>query len=263
MKKALLVVSFGTSHEDTRRKTIDRIEAALAAAFPDRSLYRAWTSGMIIRKLAKNGTQINTVSEAMEAMLRDGVTDLLVQPTHILNGVENDNMIRDISAYCDRFERLEFAAPLLSSDDDMQRVVEIFADRFSDLSEDTALVLMGHGTSHYVNPVYAALDYRFKECGHDSVFVATVEAYPALENLIALLKAQSRIRKVLLTPFMIVAGDHAKNDMSGDEEDSWKNQLAKAGYSVECCVRGLGEYDEICDLLVDHARQADRGTAEG
>lgn len=261
-KKALLAVSFGTSHADTRAKTIDKLESALTEAFPDRKLYSAWTSGMIIRKLAKEGTVVYTVRQAVEAMLRDGITDVLVQPTHVLNGVENDIMIDDVNAYRDQFERIVFADPLLTTDDDMEQVAQIIADAFADLPSDTALVLMGHGTSHYVNPVYAALDYRFKQMGKSNFFVGTVEAYPAFDHLVAQLRENSEIKKVVLTPFMIVAGDHAKNDMAGDEEDSWKTQLVNNGYAVECCIKGLGEYDAIGKIFINHAKQADARTEQ-
>lgn len=259
VKKAILAVSFGTSHNDTREKTIDRIENALAAAFPDRQLYRAWTSGMIIRKVkARDGVDLMTVKEAAERMLADGVEDVIVQPTHILNGVENDIMTDTLRQYRDRFRAVRIAAPLLTSDEDVAAVVDILSDKYGPLEPDTALVFMGHGTTHYVNTVYAALDYRFKDRGYENLYMGTVEAYPALENVLGMIRSRPEIKKVVLAPFMIVAGDHAKNDLSGDDEDSWKSVFTAAGYEVRCELKGIGEFDEIAKILVDHAKQAEQ-----
>ena len=262
-KKAILVVSFGTSHADTREKTIDRIEKAVQEAFPDRQLYRAWTSGMIRRKLQKTcGIEIDSVSEAMERMQRDGVTDVLVQPTHILNGVENDLMKEDILAAAGNFEAVRTGTPLLSEDADLAEAVRAVAAEFSDLADDEALILMGHGTDHHANAVYAALDYRFHDLGYENIFVGTVEAYPMLENAVRRKRALPRLKRVVLAPFMIVAGDHAQNDMAGEEEDSWQNILQRQGYPTRCVIRGLGEYPQMIALLVDHAKKAEKETPQ-
>ena len=259
-KKALLVVSFGTSHADTRERTIDRIESALASALPERELYRAWTSGMIIRKLRKEqGIIVPTVTEAMEKMHSDGVTDVLVQPTHILNGIENDIMTREIDCWQDKFEKITFSTPLLTDEEDCRLTVEAIARELRPSEGDTALVLMGHGTEHYTNPVYAALDYRFKEMGYDNVFMGTVEAYPSVENTLNTVRKNSRIKNIVLAPFMIVAGDHAKNDMAGDEDDSWKSIFENAGYNTQCVLKGLGEFQPFVDIFVKHAREAEKG----
>ena len=207
--KALLVVSFGTSHHDTREKTIDQIEAYLGQSFPDRKVYRAWTSGMIIQKLRREGIETDTVPDALERMLRDRITDVLIQPTHLLNGIENDQMLRQAEAYRSRFQNLRIGAPLLTSDRDLQRVAEILTAQFPNLGEEEAVLLMGHGTEHDANAVYAALDYRFKDMGRDRFYMATVEGYPALEQALRQMKANQRLQKVYLVPFMIVAGDHA------------------------------------------------------
>lgn len=258
-KKALLVVSFGTSHADTRERTIDRIESALASALPERELYRAWTSGMIIRKLRKEqGIIVPTVTEAMEKMHSDGVTDVLVQPTHILNGIENDIMTREIDCWQDKFEKITFSTPLLTDEEDCRLTVEAIARELRPSEGDTALVLMGHGTEHYTNPVYAALDYRFKEMGYDNVFMGTVEAYPSVENTLNTVRKNSRIKNIVLAPFMIVAGDHAKNDMAGDEDDSWKSIFENAGYNTQCVLKGLGEFQPFVDIFVKHAREAEK-----
>lgn len=133
-------------------------------------------------------------------------------------------------------------------------IVNAICQEFSNLPEDCALILMGHGTSHYANDVYAALDYRFKDLGFSNIHLATVEGYPTLENVTRMVKEQGA-KKVILTPFMIVAGDHARNDMSGEDEDSWKNQFLAAGYDVECRMKGLGEYPAIQDMLIRHVTE--------
>ncbi len=256
-KKALLVVSFGTSHHDTREKTIDRIEAHLAHAFPDRRVYRAWTSGMIIRKLRQEGLEIDTVSDALERMLADGVTDVVVQPTHLLNGVENDAMLRETEGFRKRFWRLRIGAPLLTAQEDLEKMAGILTEQFPHLQEEEAVLFMGHGTEHHADTVYAALDYRFKDMGKDRFYMATVEGYPTLEQALRQMETQPGLKRVYLVPFMIVAGDHAKHDMAGDEPDSWKNLVAQAGYEPRCICRGLGELEAVWELLEDHVRQAE------
>lgn len=254
-KKAILVVSFGTSFPDTCKKTIDVIEQRIGEHFSDYKIYRAWTSKMIMAKLlARDNIKINNVTEAMEQMIADGITEMIVQPTHVINGIENDLMKEDALAFKNHFERITFGDPLLTTQQDHVEIVNAICQEFSDLPSDCALILMGHGTSHYANDVYAALDYRFKDLGHDNIHLATVEGYPTLENVIRLVKEQGA-KKVILTPFMIVAGDHARNDMSGEDEDSWKNQFQAAGYEVECCLKGLGEYPAVQNMLIRHVTE--------
>lgn len=255
-KKAILVVSFGTSYENTRKLTIEAIEHDIADAFPACPTYRAWTSKMIIAKLKKrDGLTIHTVKEALEQMLLDGITDVIVQPTHVINGIENDQMKADALSFRDRFSSIVFGNPLLTTEEDNQAIVRVVADEFRDMDPDTALVLMGHGTEHYANTVYAALDYRFKDTGHKNIFLGTVEAYPALDSL---LRAADSFhpKKIVLAPFMIVAGDHAQNDLAGADPDSWMNRLSSEGYEVTPVLKGLGEYPQVRQILVEHVQQA-------
>ena len=261
-KKAILVVSFGTSFPETREKTIDRIEADIAAAYPDYTLYRAWTSKMILAKLRKrDGIVIPTVTEAVEQMIADGVEELLVQPTHIINGVENDLMKQDVLAKQDAFRKIAFGDPLLTTTEDNAAVIEAVMAEFGDLKAGEALVLMGHGTTHYANTVYAALDYTFKDLGYPRTFLGTVEAYPSLESLKKQLRALAP-KKLILAPFMVVAGDHATNDMSGEDEDSWRSQFETEGYEVACVLKGLGEYRKVRELYVAHAEAARKSLEE-
>lgn len=253
-KKGLLVVSFGTSVNETREKTIDMIEDTFREAFPEYALYRAWTSKMIIKKIKKrDGVQIDTVTEAIEHMFLEGITDVVVQPTHVINGIENDQMIADVLAHEDRFHSICFGEPLLTSEEDAKAVVEAVMEEFQDLPKGEALVLMGHGTTHYANSIYAALDYRLKDMGYPHAFLGTVEAYPSLENLMKMVQAYGA-KKVTLAPFMVVAGDHALHDLSGEDPDSWRSQFEKAGFEVHCVLKGLGEYEGIRRLYVKHVK---------
>ena len=254
--KGLLVVSFGTSYPETRKKNIEHLETLLAAAFPDRIFYRAYTSGIIRKKLwERDQILISGVKEAVQAALKDGITDLLVQPTHIMNGIENDQMKEDILSLGTYFDRISFGDPLISSTEDQFAVIEALMEEMPCLSDQEALVFMGHGSTHHANTLYAALDYAFKQAGHPGVYVGTVEAYPDVHAVLAQLRGKD-IRRVYLTPFMLVAGDHASNDLAGEEADSWNSLFKAEGYQTSCILKGLGEYDGICDLYVRHARQA-------
>ena len=251
-RKAILVVSFGTSYAATRKVTIEAIEKDIAEAYPDYKLYRAWTSKMILAKLKKrDNLHINNVKEAMEEMIADGITDVIIQPTHVINGIENELMKEDALSYQESFHSIRFGTPLLTSEEDNQTVIDTIAGEFSYLKEDEVLVLMGHGTTHYSNAIYAALDYAFKDKGHPNIFLGTVEAYPSMLSLMKMVKAYAP-KKVVLAPFMIVAGDHAKNDMAGDDPESWYSQFVQEGFQVESVLKGLGEYEGIRRLFVKH-----------
>lgn len=255
-KKAILVVSFGTSYHATRRLTIDAIEQEIADSYPDYELYRAWTSKMIIAKLKKRDQiHVFNVREAMEQMMKDGITDVVIQPTHVINGIENDLMKEDALSYREHFQSIRFGTPLLTTEKDSQDVVQAVAEEFSDLKKDEVLVLMGHGTTHYANSIYAALDYTFKDFGYKNIFLGTVEAYPSMQSLLRLVK-EYQPKRVILAPFMIVAGDHARNDMAGDDPESWLCQFRDCGFEVEPVLKGLGEYPKIRSMFVSHIADA-------
>ena len=254
-KRAILAVSFGTSFEETRKKTIDRIEDDIRAAYPEDALYRAWTSKMILKKLQKrDNLHICNVKEAMEEMIHDGITDLIVQPTHVINGIENDLMKEDVLSYSEHFDSISFGTPLLSSEQDNREVIEALMDDWRCLPKDEVLVLMGHGTTHFANAIYAALDYTFKDMGYHNVFLGTVEAYPSMETLMKQVVSFAP-KKVHLAPFMIVAGDHARNDMAGDDPESWRCQFEASGFPVECHLKGLGEYEGIRKVFLRHVEE--------
>jgi sirohydrochlorin cobaltochelatase len=255
-KKAILVVSFGTSINESREKTIDIIEENIQKAHPGYRVYRAWTSKMIIRKLQRrDNTHIFTVAEAMEQMIKDEMEELVVQPTHIINGIENDIMKEEVESYSEHFKTIVFGTPLLTTTEDNESVIQAVAKEFSDIPKDEVVVWMGHGSSHAANCVYETLDYSFKDFGYENMFMGTVEAYPSLEELMKQVK-NYQPQKVHLAPFMVVAGDHAQNDMAGDEPDSWKSQFESEGFDVVCHIKGLGELNSIRNIYLDHVEQA-------
>lgn len=255
-KKAVLVVSFGTSYNESREKTIGAVEEKVAQAFPDYDQKRAFTSQTIIDKLADRDNEIiDNVTQAMDKLVQEGYGSVVIQPTHVMNGKEYDEMKELTAPYEDKLS-IKYGKPLLTSSEDYEELANGIISETPQVSEEgTAVVLMGHGTEHFANSAYAALDYRFKAMGYDNVFVGTVEGYPDLDKIKTDL-AKLNPKKVVLLPLMIVAGDHATNDMAGDEEDSWKTQLKKEGYEVECVLKGLGEYTEIQDMFVEHCEDA-------
>ncbi|MCD7744887.1 MAG: sirohydrochlorin cobaltochelatase [Lachnospiraceae bacterium] len=254
-KTAILVVSFGTSYEETRKKTLDRMEDRVREQFPDVPVYRAWTSGIIRRKIEKrDGIHIPDVKSALALMAADGMTEVVVSPTHVINGIENDRMLEEVNACRYLFSRVSVGRPLLTTQEDNRRIVQVVAQELAP-KEDEALVLMGHGTEHYANAIYAALDYQFKDMGHPNIFVGTVEAYPALESLIRSVRKRNPAR-VILAPFMVVAGDHAEHDLAGEGAASWKSCFEKAGFEVSCVLKGLGEYAGVQEMFLEHVQSA-------
>ena len=254
MKKGILVVSFGTSHLDTMEKTIEVIEKEMEERFQECNVYRAFTSGMIIRKLKRTeGISIDTVPEALSRMAADGIEDVIIQPTHIINGIENDRMMEDLMERMSLFKRIRVGKPLLSSVEDYKKAIHaVMAE--TELDDGEMLVLMGHGTDHHANSAYPTLEYTFHALGYSQVLVGTVESFPELKNVMAKLKIAEK-KKVALMPFMLVAGDHAKNDMAG-EEDSWKSQLEEEGYEVRVIMKGLGEFRGIRQIFMEHIEEA-------
>lgn len=260
MKKALLAVSFGTSHHDTLEKTIAAVERELAAAFPERTLFRAFTSGMILRKLAReDGLRIDDVPSALERLAGEGYGDVLVQPTHIINGDEYDKLRALAAGKAARFARICFGAPLLTELNDYQSCADALLAELPSPEADRAVVLMGHGTEHHANAAYALLEYVLHDRGRKDVLIGTVEGWPGLEQVLHRLEERPAVRRVELRPLMLVAGDHAKNDLAGAGADSWNSRLKAAGYETNCVLRGLGEYPGVRALFVEHARRAAGG----
>lgn len=252
-KKAILIVSFGTSHLDTLEKTIAAIEKQAAAVFPEYRIYRAFTSQMILNKLKKTkNIEIYNVLQAMKKMAADKVETVIVQPTHIINGIENDRMNEDLMTFKDSFKRIRIGKPLLSSVDDYKKSIHAVMEEVI-LAPDEILVLMGHGTEHHANSAYPTLEYTFHSLGYNQVLVGTVEGFPNLWDVMAKLEITEK-KKIVLMPFMVVAGDHAKNDMAG-EKDSWEAVMKEAGYEVRTLMTGLGEMAGIRNIFMEHIEE--------
>lgn len=255
-KPVILVVSFGTSYNDSREATIGAIEAKVAQAYPDYEVRRAFTSQIIIDKLAsRDGLVIDNVLQAMDRLVADGVRDVVVQPTHVMNGFEYDEMMEALAPYADKFDSFKVGVPLLTSSEDYKQLVTEIMAEIPAPAAGEAIVFMGHGTEHFANATYAALEYVFKDSLYPGVFIGTVEGYPDLEAVMRQVAAYGA-EKVTLYPLMIVAGDHAQNDMAGDDEDSWKMAFKGEGYEVQCVLKGLGEYEGVRQHFLRHVADA-------
>ena len=256
-KPVILVVSFGTSYNDNRDLSIGAVEQAIQAAYPDWEVRRAFTAQTIIDILdERDGIDIDNVTEAMDRLVADGVKQVVIQPTHVMNGYEYDDVVAEIAPYADQFEGFAVGAPLLTSIEDYEAVTEaLLADNEYVGSEDTAIVYMGHGTEHFANATYSQMQLMMQAAGYENVFVGTVEGFPALDNVMASVTAFGA-EKVVLYPFMVVAGDHANNDMAGDEEDTWKTAFTNAGFEVECVLEGMGQNPAIQAVYVEHVQAA-------
>lgn len=275
----LLVVSFGTSFNNSRVEDIGGIEKALIEAYPDWSVRRAFTAQIIINHVqARDGEKIDNVEQALDRAVANGVKNLVVQPTHLMHGAEYDELVDALDSYKDKFETVTVAEPLLGEvgadaivvNDDKANVAEAITaeavktagfDSLDAAKEDgTAFVFMGHGTSHSAKISYSQMATQMSDLGYDNVFIGTVEGEPeetACEAVIEAVK-EAGYTKVVLRPLMVVAGDHANNDMAGDDEDSWKSMFNASGAfeSVDCQIAGLGEIDAIQQIYVAHTKAA-------
>lgn len=258
-KKALLVVSFGVSYPDTRKLTIEACEDRIRGEFRDHDFFRAWTSRMIIKKVKEEeNLEIKFPDEIIEEIYQAGYKELLVQSLHIINGEEYDK-IRDVcSLYEGKFDKLVLGRPLLSKPDDYDQLAKIVekmvVENLGEKPEDgEVLVLMGHGTDHISHPAYVGLEHRVRMKGLP-VYIGTVEGYPDIDTVIAQLK-MSGVVKVHLRPLLLVSGVHAKTDMAGDCEGSWKNRLESAGFEVITHLEGLGQRRDIQDMFLRNLKE--------
>lgn len=251
----LLVVSFGTSFNDNRRLTIGAIEEAMEDAFPDYSVRRGFTAQIVIDHIQRrDGEVIDNMTQALDRAVDNGVKTLIVQPTHLMDGFGYNDVVDEVAQYADAFDKIVMGTPLLTSDEDFQIVAQAMVDATQQYDDGkTAVCFMGHGTEAQSNAIYAKMQKVLTDGGHVNYFVGTVEAEPSLDTVLELVKA-GNYEKVVLQPMMIVAGDHANNDMAGEDEDTWKTAFEGAGYQVECVLKGLGEYEAIRQLLVDHVK---------
>ena len=273
----LLVVSFGTSFNDSRVADIKGIEDALQAAYPDWSVRRAFTAQIIINHIqARDGEKIDNMTQALDRAVANGVKNLVVQPTHLMHGAEYDEMCEAIEAYKDQFESVSIAEPMLGEvgsdatviNADKEAVAKaITAAAVSEAGFEsleaakdagTAFVFMGHGTAHVAKVTYSQMQTQMQNLGYENVFIGTVEGEPeetACEAVIEAVKAAG-YTNVVLRPLMVVAGDHANNDMAGSEDDSWKTMFEAAGFTVDCQIHGLGEIADVQALYVAHTKAA-------
>ena len=240
MKKAILVTSFGTSHKDTRKKCLDSIQREVEEKYGNENVERAYTSGIIRRIIEKNeGVHIFDQEEGLKVLKDKGFEEIITMSLHILDGIE-------YSKLDDKFGKI--SKPLLADDEDFKKIVE--NKEFNDLEGDDAIVFMGHGTESEADYAYQKLQEEYLKAGKNNIFIATVDGKVTIKDVIEKMKGKG-FKKILLKPFMIVAGDHAKNDMSSDDEDSWKTILKNEGYEVTSVLKGMGEYEFIRKMFMD------------
>ena len=240
MKKAILVTSFGTSHRDTREKCLDSIQREVEEKYGSENVERAYTSGIIRRIIEKNeGIHIFDQKEGLKVLKDKGFEEIITMSLHILDGIE-------YSKLDDKFGKI--SKPLLADDEDFKKIVE--NKEFNDLEDDDAIVFMGHGTESEADYAYQKLQEEYLKAGKNNIFIATVEGKVTIKDVIEKMKGKG-FRNILLKPLMIVAGDHAKNDMSSDNEDSWKTMLKNEGYEVTSVLKGMGEYEFIRKMFMD------------
>ena len=253
---AIILVSFGTSFKESREATINAVTQDVQAVYAEAQVYEAYTSKMIRNKIERTeGTHIMDVGEAMQKAIDAGCKYVVLQPTHMMYGLEYNEMKELASPYVSSFDKVVYGEPLLAENDDISTVLKAVVPSLN-AGKKEAIVFMGHGTEYFSNFLYAAMDYQAKAEGYNNVFVGTVEAYPDVETVIKSVK-KGGYKNVILTPLMLVAGDHANNDMAGDDEDSWKNEFKSAGFkNVNCVVKGLGEYAGVRKLYIEHIKDA-------
>ena len=240
MKKAILVTSFGTSHRDTREKCLDLIQREVEEKYGSENVERAYTSGIIRRIIEKNeGIHIFDQEEGLKVLKDKGFEEIITMSLHILDGIE-------YSKLDDKYGKI--SKPLLADDEDFEKIVE--NKEFNDLEGNDAIVFMGHGTESEADYAYQKLQDEYLKAGKNNIFIATVEGKVTIKDVIEKMKGKG-FKKILLKPFMIVAGDHAKNDMSSDDEDSWKTMLKNEGYEVTSVLKGMGEYEFIREMFMD------------
>lgn len=273
----LLVVSFGTSFNDSRVADIKGIEDALQEANPDWSVRRAFTAQIIINHIqARDGEKIDNMTQALDRAVANGVKNLVVQPTHLMHGAEYDEMCEALEQYKDKFESVAIAEPMLGEVGSDATVINADKEAVAkaitaaavadagfeslDAAKDagTAFVFMGHGTAHVAKVTYSQMQAQMQQLGYENVFIGTVEGEPeetSCEAVIEAVKAAG-YTNVVLRPLMVVAGDHANNDMAGSEDDSWKTMFEAAGFTVDCQIAGLGEISDVQALYVAHTKAA-------
>lgn len=266
MKKAILVVSFGTSHLDALKNSIEKIEDSIRENFKEYDIFRSFTSHMIVKKLKeKHNMEVMFPEHALKNLAEEGYEEVIVQPLHIIPGEEFDYIKHMVEEYRKCFKEIETGRPIFyyegfeSAPDDYS----YFVDTMKDLIENNSpCVFVGHGSAHPSNAAYGCLQSVLEDKDYENAFVGTVEGYPNFSNVIKRAKKKN-IKEVTIIPLMVVAGDHAKNDMASDEEDSWKSRFEKEGIKANVLLKGLGEYDEFVKLYIDRVNDAILKTYKG
>lgn len=249
-KAALLMVHFGSTFDDTRTATIDAINEKAAREFPDMKVVEAYTSRIIISRLAKRGVEKKTPRQALLQLASEGYTHVFIQSTNVIDGIEAQSLRYEADYMVPFFKEIWVGNPLLYSIEDCLEVEKILVERHAAaVGKNSAVVFVGHGTSTPANAIYSQMDYMFRAEGNSHFLVSTVEGYPTFETTLAQLKAD-KIKNVTLVPFMFVAGDHARNDIDGD----WRENLEKEGFNAKSVIEGLGHIPEIQDIYIRHIK---------
>lgn len=245
-KAAILMVHFGTTHDNTRELTIEVLNNQIKQTFPNIEFREAYSSRIVIKRLSERGINKINPSDALQQLYADGYTHILVQTSTIIDGVEMESLNRNVEEAYPLFKDIRIGEPLLFSPDDYEKVIEVLTTGYKN---ETAYIWVGHGTYDPTTAQYTMMDYMLKAKGHTNCFVGTIEGYPDFNNMLAQLKS-SGLHKVVLIPFMFVAGEHVKNDISED----WKQNLEKEGFSVKISLQGLGENPKIRDIYISHLK---------
>lgn len=257
MKRGILIVSYGTSYREAEAQDLIPVEQAIAAALPEYEMRRAYGSRRIIRKRkAQDGSCMDTIPEALETLLTDGCKELIVQPTYVLHGYEYDELVRILGKYLDQFESVRLGHPLLHQPSDYEGMVRGLNEIFDFQNSPAAFVFVGHGTGHVADSCYMKLEQQFRMMGFENVWIGTVKGKPHISDIRKKL-LQLSYRKAVLSPLMLVAGYHARTDMAGENENSWKTMLERGGMEVSCGMAGLGSYTFVQQMFAEHARQAE------
>lgn len=257
-RKAILVISVGTtSMEDNGIKIIDKIEEDIKSAYPNYIIYRAFTSEFIINKLKDiYNYEVDTISSAMNRIIKDNITELIIQPTHIIAGVENNIMINNINKYKKYFKSIYLGRPLLDSFEDYNVFVDNIIKEFSHIPREEAVFLIGHGTQHISNSCYLDINDIIHKRGYNNICIGTIKGELSACNMVESI-AMCNYNKIYLTPLMIVVGSHAENDIFGDKDYSWRAILQKQGYNIDNISIGLGQYEFIRSMIIEHISRAD------
>ncbi|WP_418965635.1 sirohydrochlorin cobaltochelatase [Cetobacterium sp.] len=255
-KGAIVVAHFGTTHEDTKEKTIDIINEKIKKEFDKLDFFQVYTSRIINRILLKRGIENLNTTQILEKLAAKGYQHVIVQPTYIINGTEMEALKREVELFSDKFEDIRIGSPLLTGVEDYFKLVNIIEEEYKDLKEDEGIVMIGHGTEHPALSSYPMLAYVTRDLERP-IYIGTVQGYPGLDNVVKELKRDKK-RKVTLMPLMFVAGDHAKNDIAED----WKEALEENGFEVEVNLKGLGEIESVQNIFIEKAKELENTQPE-